>query len=56
MAAIAISHALSYMIILSIILAGIMGYTYPYVLYSTGGRTVGTKYDSSMPILGTSTM
>ena len=39
MAAIAISHALSYMITLSIILAGIMGYTYPYLLRTTGDRT-----------------
>ena len=39
MAVIAISHALSYIVILSIILAGIRGNTYPYVLCTTGERT-----------------
>ena len=39
MAMVAIFHALSYMIILSIILAGIRGYTYMYVLCTTGDRT-----------------
>ena len=39
MAIIAISHALSYMVILFIILAGIRGYTYMYVICTTGDRT-----------------
>ena len=32
------SHALSYMVRLSIILVGRMGYVYPYVLCTTGER------------------